>query len=488
MSRTFVFLTGIALALASPGGRAADPPPPGKYSFQINGEAFTPEFIHLEGTADRPADGDLFDVWYHFRLPVGPDRKQSFEISPEDDTVLWSLTPGGRRRPAAVAVKWHYTDEKDADGWNKRVLVNPLAKLTPDEIRGLRCVYLDAWGEGLADALRHLDPDRACMVVSGYGVEGEDRRRLAPLPAGLKYLVIQEDGNVAGIKDYRPLAELKALRYLTVNTMVAPFDCGLLRGAKDLAHLRINAPALRNPEAVADLGGLRHLDLRYNRDLTTVAFAARLPHLETLRLSRTAVTDLAPLAGHPGLRTIEADTTPLRQLPLDRPLPALRTIDLLSTKVSAADAAAFAKLNPQCAVARTWEGKLTAALAGATRLRVRTGGTCHRDRARERTLFEVKDAAQVRALLGLVKINERTSGPHCMCCGEPSFEFYAGDALILTVGYHHGIGLRWIGGWPGDGMLTAASADALKGWLAGRIPAIKLQQEAERAQAAREGP
>jgi len=53
-----------------------------------------------------------------------------------------------------------------------------------------------------------------------------------------------------------------------------------------------------------------------------------------------------------------------------------------------------------------------------------------------------------------------------MCCGDPSFEFYRGDELVVTIGFHHGQSLRWPGGWPADGMMTPACASFVNDWLA----------------------
>ncbi len=53
-----------------------------------------------------------------------------------------------------------------------------------------------------------------------------------------------------------------------------------------------------------------------------------------------------------------------------------------------------------------------------------------------------------------------------MCCGDPTFEFYAGDRLLAMVGYHHTKRLRWADGkWRGDGQLTAASRGFIISWL-----------------------
>src|SRR4051812_33106341 len=78
-----------------------------------------------------------------------------------------------------------------------------------------------------------------------------------------------------------------------------------------------------------------------------------------------------------------------------------------------------------------WETKLQQAVAGTTRVRVRSGGTCHRDLLREKTLVDESDAAAIKELIGTLKIDAKGSGFHCMCCGNPSLEFYAGDKLVV---------------------------------------------------------
>jgi hypothetical protein len=109
------------------------------------------------------------------------------------------------------------------------------------------------------------------------------------------------------------------------------------------------------------------------------------------------------------------------------------------------------------------EQSLRRALAGADRLRVRTGGTGQRDAARERTLFEETDAGRIESVIASVRIDPSANGPPCPCDGQMSLEFYRGGVLIATVGYH-GRALRWEG-WRGDGALTADSAAALRRWL-----------------------
>lgn len=105
-------------------------------------------------------------------------------------------------------------------------------------------------------------------------------------------------------------------------------------------------------------------------------------------------------------------------------------------------------------------------LAPATLLRIRSGGTCHRDIAEEKVLYEEKDPAVVKNFATQLRIQPDESGFHCMCCGEPTFEFYWGAELVAMIGFHHGQSLRWVGGWPGDGMLTKECKTFLVDFLA----------------------
>lgn len=114
-----------------------------------------------------------------------------------------------------------------------------------------------------------------------------------------------------------------------------------------------------------------------------------------------------------------------------------------------------------------WNSQLQKAASGATRLRVRSGGVCHRDPKQEKTLFDSNKPKEIEEFVQGIKINESESGFHCMCCGEPTIEIYKGGELAVVLGYHHGRSLRWADGpWSGDGLLTEQSSDFMISWLA----------------------
>jgi hypothetical protein len=115
-----------------------------------------------------------------------------------------------------------------------------------------------------------------------------------------------------------------------------------------------------------------------------------------------------------------------------------------------------------------WEPALVGELRDVDHIRVRTGGTCHRHVEDEKTLFEEANSDRIRELIASIQVDEWNSGFHCHCCGDPSIEFYKGDQLVVTLGYHHGRSLRWLEGWPADGLVTDDSANKLSACLAAR--------------------
>lgn len=112
-----------------------------------------------------------------------------------------------------------------------------------------------------------------------------------------------------------------------------------------------------------------------------------------------------------------------------------------------------------------WTRHLHAAVRGADRVLVRTGGTCHRHPENERILLETTDKTEIEAITSRLRVRRSWSWMHCMCCGTPTIEFYKGDKLLAMIGVHHGESLRWPGVWSRDAMLTAESRDQLNRWL-----------------------
>jgi hypothetical protein len=460
---------GEAFGVESPGTNGPD------YVFTVNGKPVTPHVISLHGHPKNPQPGDVICL-YPFWLTLGEERTCRFVSTSREDGRLLLESADGKKRVVAVAATWTYADDK-------RVVVNPLAKLSNAEIQGLWGVSLDCWPEGVSEKLKEVDPAKTCLALSDSVVEDRDSGKLPALPSGLQYLVISERSNM-GIKDYESLRGLSSLRFLVIQAMTAKaIDADLIAQNRSLCCLDLKTRRLDKPEALGTLSAMIDLNLAGIRGLNTVAFATKMDQLRQLNVAYTSVKDLSPLAGLTKLEEVSASMSPIGTLPQSA-MPSLRTLDLLSTGVSEAAVAAFEKLNPKCVVQSRWDRSLQQAVAGATRLRVRSGGTCHRMVSEEKTQWELKDATKVQEFAKLIQIDERQSGRECMCCGDPTFEFYQGDKLLAMVGFHHGISLRWAGGcWPGDGMLTAESRDRLPQWFADNgYDAFKKGREADVAE------
>jgi hypothetical protein len=449
-----------------------------RYSFAIDGEPCDYSQLYsfsLDGARGRPAPGDVVHI-DSLAVVLGPEGTYNFKTTPEEDGRLLLVAEDGSETVVGAAVGWTYKDDK-------RVVFNPLAKLTPGEVRRLRGVRLDGWPEGTAEKLEHIDPAGCCVTITDNAAQGE-LKTLPRLPPGLRYLSIDESSS-EGMEDYSALAGQRELRFFRLDAgWSGAFDLALIAQNRRLRYLDLRMQDLANTEALSSLVELRGLNVSWCDDLTDISFARGMKALRRLAIQESGVTDLSPLGGLEHLEEINADKAPVGKLPAV-PLPALRNLGVMSTKLSDEAVATFAASHPKCKIRHGWERMLHSALAEVTRIRVRSGGTCHHDPAREKTLFEVKEAEKVRQVVDGIRVDESGSGFHCMCCGEPSFEFYAGERLVATLGFHHGRSLRWPGGWPGDGLLTDESAGFICEWLADHgITGPNEERESEKRSAA----
>ena len=442
------------LQFASPAWSQDDDHPTPKFTITFDGKPISPRVQYVGGTGDRARYLLHMDVV----LTLGPERELNFTHHGESKEKLF-LTPAGQQpRLVGVQVQTTYRDDK-------AVLVNPLETLSDAELRGLWGVKINHWSDEIAQKLTLIDPVHTCVTLREEVAQGK-KHALPPLPAGIVALRIESNSS-EGLKKLDELANQTQLKSLSVNlTGAASFDCALVKQATQLEFLELTGNTLRNTDALGSLTELQVLNADYCKGLTKVSFAAAMTKLTTLRISNTPVADLSPLEGLPELQTVDANRTAVRKLPAL--MPALVKLDVVSSRMTDADVRAFQQANAKCQVRHRWGASMQVALKPATRLRIRSGGTCHRELEAEKTLFETKAANEIQQLLAGIQINEEKSGFHCMCCGNPSLEFYDGDQLIATLGFHHGMGLRWPGGWPGDAALTPQSVDFLIEWLANR--------------------
>jgi hypothetical protein len=400
-------------------------------------------------------------------MVLGDLPEWHFTADSDSPERLYVAVPGGPKQLVGLRIRRDYSGGDDK-------IVNPLETLSEAKIRRVWGIEIRNWTPAAGPKLALVDPDHCSITIHDGSIDPDEI--LAFLPAGLRTLRIAPHSNEKTPK-LEGLSRLTQLRHLVLQIMSRDrIDARYIAGARRLDYLELLGTDLKNTETLASLSSLRELRVSYSQTFDDLAFAPAMTRLEYVNVSQTPVDDLSPLGGLPALHTIVADQTPVQKLP--NFVPALKSLSVMSTALVDADVDAFRKAHPQCLVNHRWKSSLEARLRNVSRLRIRSGGTCHRDKKQEKTLYETAKADEITNLLDGIELVEERSGFHCMCCGEPSLEFYAADGLKLTLGFHHGQSLRWTDGWPGDAALTSTSADFLIEWLAERgVKGPKLARE-----------
>ena len=283
---------------------------------------------------------------------------------------------------------------------------------------------------------------------------------LPELPSGIKYFQYQESHSPA-ISDFTSLKTLNSLVFFDIETWTEMvFDAGLLKNNKNLTFLNIDSYSLK-VKNLNKLENLRFLNLKYNKEIKNIKFVKSMSKLERLLIPGTTVKDLSPISSLENLKYVNANMAPVKKLP-NNTIANLEELYIMGSDVENDKIDQFEVKNPNCKVYYDWTETLHRALEDVDRIRVRSGGTCHRRIEEEQTLFEIVSDDEIQKTISNIQIAPEGSGFHCMCCGNPTFEFYKNDELIETVGFHHGQSLRWdMGQWPGDGELTNDSAEYL---------------------------
>lgn len=455
MKRTLLLLALSAAAWGDPGG----------YRFKLDGRELEPySFECLQPGA--PQKGDVAridrDLWAVLDEPGEYDLRR-------DGNRIYRRMPDGSRRVFAASVDYDYQKKKAVDG---------LQGLTQVEASQLRAVHVKDWSAGVADELAQLKPYGACWSINGLA--GFKAGKVPRLPQGLRYLVIQEHHSPC-FEDLSSLGDFNSLVYFRGSWMTPEKVSGRLFAAhRGLRYLSSNH--LVDAAALVGLTELTSLKAS-GGEVPQLGFVKSLTSLSRLEMPHCQVKDTAGLSGHPTLSRVELSYNPIDNLP-DPAAPALKEFKVLGSKLNAEQVVAFRAAYPGTRLLWSHQETLQESLATCDRLRVRSGGTCHRDASTEKTLIQVDQPAEVRRVVALLTVQEPASSFECMCCGEPSLEFYQGDKLMHTVGFHHGHLLRWEG-WGSDCKLAPNGATQLVGWMAQRgLSGPQREHEASQAREA----
>ena len=446
------------LALHPVATAVADDSAPKAPSFTVDGESMELPWSTVRDLGVEE-DGILVSVG-HFTVLLEPRAEYAFEFEKEPGRL--HLIEDGVRRTVGVS---RYS--KYGDGLEK-VVVDGFEGLTVEERRTIRGVTLDpVLPSDDPDLLAGFDAASVFFMFQsssvGHEMTGKEQARPPALPTDARFLGVE-----IWFSDPLPLDEflrdLTSLRFLNVEAYSQSLSAESLVAAP-LEVLKISVDELSDVEMLSNLQTLRLLSLPPEANLQSVEFLSGMSELRELVIAGSPVRDLSPLAKLPKLRLVDARTTQVEVLP--GAMPQLEELLLLGTPVSSAAVEQFKKKNPQCRVLADWTETLHEDLVGCDRLRVRSGGTCHRVPEEEKTLFELEGVDPVAEVTKLVQVDPRSGVDHCMCCGEPSLEFYRKGELVLTLGVHHGTSVRWDRGpWPGDAFLTKESGLALSQFLA----------------------
>lgn len=275
--------------------------------------------------------------------------------------------------------------------------------------------------------------------------------------------------NIYDLFNIDSISDFKKLKSLYVNLNGSTLDLLNLRNLKNLNYLSVGAwekESVKNfSEGISKLQNLVELNLSYNKSITEINLLNDLNNLKRIDITKTAISDLSFLKYLKNVETFKASFCPLKEIPAIK-LKLLKKMEILSTDLSKKQIESFKTMNNNVSIFDKWISIMISSLTDANKLKIRSGGTCHRNPKREKVLYLETDKSVVDSIISLIDIDDKNSGHYCACCGTPTLEFYKDSTLIEMFGYHHGTSFRWYNGkWYGDGRLTKKSSRALNQWL-----------------------
>lgn len=311
-----------------------------------------------------------------------------------------------------------------------------------------------------------LDPEVTCVTLRVMP-DFPDGEKLPPLPEALQRLVLpwvlsNDYKHCNGIDAGGTLGKLTSLRCLVLRPWGWDLDLSMVANPESLWVLELYRTEIADPRILRSFTGLRRLDLLDCKGMEDLSFATAMPRLRYLGLEHTEVTDLSPISGHAALEELRATEATIERLP-ERPLPALRRVTALDTKVPAEAWTRFAERHPDCLMQVDWESTLKDAIAGCDRIRLSRSDMF----GPGEWTGEVRDPEQIRELIESIHVVPSPMQHGGRDIDALFFEFSRSTevlALLLMKGTHT---LRWEDGlWPGFATIKVESREGLCLWLA----------------------
>lgn len=431
----------VAWASSARAGPAED------YAITIDGSPAEMEVVPIEtgSTTDAVAVA-INGLYLEPRcLVVGPPGRYSFTFEGDEGsppTHGYLTRPGDKRR-----LVWLRIGQREDHG--RIVIEDPLRGLSRTALKDLRGVFIEGWSKAVAAEIARLDLTRVCIST-------DTRPPVAELPAGVRYLAISP----AYHRDLSGLRRFQELVFLTLNTHEAPFDAAWVATLANLQYLRMAVGGLENADRLKALHFIRRLTLRAPKGIEKLEFLPAMPALQ--KLSVHGPVDLGPVRELANLVELDASASPSSRLPPAK-LPALRKVNVMSTKVSDAEVERFRALNPSAVVLHRWTSLLRPRLVGSSEVELEIVPTRRGDPHRSIT---VHDAADIAKLVAALEIDDPPRFYYgCLATRRLTFKRAGGPPAGEVIELVEGTSVRW-GGFPGDAPLTPAGLRETRAWMA----------------------
>ncbi|MFZ2653561.1 MAG: hypothetical protein WAX69_01475 [Victivallales bacterium] len=470
------------------------------YEFTLNGKPIklSPEnWFSLNGN-DAPQPGDVIAVGQLY-LTLGKEKVCNFVTAPNDEGCLLLKLEDGSTRVIGATIKEIYSEDKylqvlsALDNGKKKEMVNPLAKMSTDEIHGLWGLHIDRYPVGLEQKIKQINLARTCICITQDAIRGRDYKspeeqerkiEYIQLPEDLQYLVVYQYTS-ACLDDWKSFSYLKKLRFFKKENMSNTIDTQVFSGMDDLRYLDLRGQ-LSELIGIKNFPGcknLRVLALSWCGDLSGISNLHEMKELRRLQIENTAVRDLSGLADLKNLETIDANHSRVATLP-DANLPSLKNLNVMSTRLTDQAVATFKSKNPQCSVHHRYIDYFQNGVSKVTSIRC---GIPHNSWGSpvEKPVFELSSPSEIKEFIDSIKIDEKRSGGRWMSGYWPVFEFYEGTEMTSCGAINQGTYFRW-SKWPGDGFLTEESAEYLLKLLEKHEIGGKNREDRERLRKERE--
>ncbi len=335
----------------------------------------------------------------------------------------WTLTTEWSERDDALLV---FDQDRTLVGVALNESADAAKRLRDRDLASVRGLAVGEWTAAVARMVRRL-PQPSCIAIGSAPTTLD----LKTLPGGLTCLDLEFESTERKLRV--DLSRFSKLEWLRLD---AGEHARLTAVPKSVRQVRLIDLKL-DSAAMAQLSMVESLVLM---DVNTSELTGAFPSLKELRFTAREGSGFKAFEAP---RLSKLDVRGPASATLELTLPALTEAVFLGTDFSAESLTAFRDRHREAAIITNWTDFFRHQLRNTDRFRVRSGGTCHRQRQREKTLLELSDPSEIQGLLAATVLEVGDRGGFCMCCGGPTMEFFSDGVLLESISFQHGAALRW---------------------------------------------